>query len=83
MKAPEFLWWRKFWSFRRYRLNETCAGRAALIEANDMPILSSGLVELIFSFSVPLIWAIWELRKLRREQAKDAEKAAARERDSE
>ncbi len=35
-----------------------------------------GLVEMAFSFSVPLVWAIWELHKLRRERKKDAEKAA-------
>jgi hypothetical protein len=35
-----------------------------------------GLIEVIVSFSIPLAWAIWELRKLRRERAKDAEKVA-------
>ena len=39
--------------------------------------MSAGLVEMLFSFSVPLVWAIWELRKLRREQARDAETAVA------
>jgi len=30
-----------------------------------------GLVELIFSFSVPLAWAVWELYVIRRDRARD------------
>ena len=36
-----------------------------------------GLIEMSFSFSIPLAWAFWELHKLRRERKRDAEKAAA------
>jgi hypothetical protein len=35
-----------------------------------------GLIEMVFSFSIPLVWALWELHKLRQERKKDAEKAA-------
>jgi hypothetical protein len=46
-----------------------------------MPSSTFGLIELIFSFSVPILWAGWEIWKLKRERAKDAEKAANRERE--
>lgn len=36
-----------------------------------------GLIEMAIFFSLPLLWALWELRKLRKEQANDAQKAAA------
>jgi hypothetical protein len=38
---------------------------------------SMGLIEMVLTFSIPLAWAVWELRKLRREQARDREKAEA------
>jgi hypothetical protein len=30
-----------------------------------------GLIELIFSFSVPLGWGVWELYVIRRDRARD------------
>ncbi len=39
-------------------------------------------LEIAIGFLVPLGWAVWELVSLRREQRKDAQKAAAARRDA-
>jgi hypothetical protein len=37
-----------------------------------------GLIEMSIFLGIPLAWGIWELRSLRREQARDRARAAER-----
>jgi hypothetical protein len=37
------------------------------------------VLEIVVGFGIPVSWAVWELVKLRREQRRDREKAAALE----
>ncbi|MES1162239.1 MAG: hypothetical protein ABUL50_04170 [Rhizobacter sp.] len=36
-----------------------------------------GVIEMSIFLGIPLVWAVWELVKLRREQARDREREAA------
>ena len=47
-----------------------------------MSVNPVALIEMLFSFSVPLAWGLCELHKLRRERRKDAEIEAAKKRES-
>ena len=35
-----------------------------------------GILEMSIFLGIPLVWGVWELRKLRREQARDRERLA-------